>query len=222
MSAFTGTGETMSVKRAAQPPGGAGRRVAAPGAALRYWPRLLDGPEADRLLDRLLAELDWRQHEVRIAGRRFPSPRLSAWYGDPGTTYRYSGLALTAAGWPPVLAPVRAAVEDAARTRFNSVLANLYRDGADSMGWHSDDEGELGPEPVIASVSLGAERRFVLRHRRDRSVPAVSLTLEHGSLLTMAGATQRNWRHALPKARRVSRPRVNLTFRCVSPQGERR
>jgi alkylated DNA repair dioxygenase AlkB len=140
-------------------------------------------------------------------------PRLSAWYGDAGAVYTYSGLRLEPLPWTPVLLEIKQATERLSGTRFNSVLLNLYRDGQDSMGWHSDDEPELGPEPVIASVSLGALRRFVFQHKKRRW--RIALDLEPGSVLLMAGATQHHWRHALPKTRRPVAPRINLTFRTI-------
>jgi alkylated DNA repair dioxygenase AlkB len=205
----------------ASPPtmaGGPFRRIAAPDADLLHWPTLLDGPSADRLLAALLTEVAWERHVVRIAGRDLPCPRLSAWYGDPGATYTYSGLSLRPAPWIEPVAEIRRAVEAATGRIFDSVLANLYRDGGDSMGWHSDDEAELGPDPPIASVSLGATRRFVLRHRRRRDAPRLDLPLAHGSLLLMQGPTQHYWRHALPKTRRPVGARVNLTFRRIVEQ----
>lgn len=143
------------------------------------------------------------------------APRRCAWYGDAGARYGYSGLALEPLAWTPALARLRAALRATLGIRFNSVLANLYRDGHDRMGWHADDEAALGPAPVIASVSLGATRRFVLRHRTRADLPMGELHLEHGSLLVMAGSTQRCWKHALPAAARVAGARVNLTFRTV-------
>lgn len=155
-------------------------------------------------------------------------PRLVAWQGDPGASYTYSGLTLEPAPWSGAVAAIRdlvwEAIEGAApafaagREPFNGVLCNRYRDGSDSMGWHSDDEGELGPEPLIASVSLGAARPFQLRRKDDKSIKHEVL-LENGSLLLMAGGTQRHWQHQLPKRKRVGDERVNLTFRWVRPNG---
>ncbi len=189
--------------------------VEASDAELRYCPALFDADQADRLLAALLDTTAWEQHVIRMGARRIPCPRLSAWYGDPGARYTYSGLSLEPAPWTPAVAQVRTAVEAAVGACFNSVLLNLYRDGADSMGWHADREPELGPEPLIASVSLGAVRDFVLRHRRRKDLPTLRLPLGHGSLLLMAGPTQHHWRHALPRTRRPVGPRVNLTFRRI-------
>lgn len=149
-------------------------------------------------------------------GREVDSPRLSAWIGDAGAVYRYSGADFTPCPWNHALSVLRVRLQEELGVPFNSVLANLYRDGRDAMGWHSDDEPELGPRPVIASVSLGGVRRFALKHRRDAALKGV-LELPHGSLLVMSGDTQRLYRHALPRTSRVVAPRINLTFRQVDP-----
>jgi alkylated DNA repair dioxygenase AlkB len=149
-------------------------------------------------------------------GRWVDSPRLSCWIGDPDARYRYSGQTFEPHPWPQVLLPLRVRLRKELGIDFNSVLANLYRDGRDAMGWHSDDEPELGAEPVIASVSLGAARRFVLRRRDDHTVRNAFL-LEPGSLLVMRGSSQRDWQHALPRTAKPVGPRINLTFRHVVP-----
>lgn len=146
-------------------------------------------------------------------GRVVNSPRLSAWIGDDDAVYRYSGTRFVPHPWTPALLALRDRVAAACGVPFNSVLANLYRDGADRMGWHSDDEPELGARPVIASVSLGAERTFRFRAKTGGEARAIELT--HGSLLTMAGDTQRLYKHELPARQRVNRPRMNLTFRHI-------
>jgi alkylated DNA repair dioxygenase AlkB len=183
-------------------------------AELCFDPHFMSPAEADAAFAAVRGGVAWEQHRIRLFGRQCEVPRLSCWMGDPGTRYRYSGSLFEPRPWPPALSALRTRVEQACATRFNSVLANLYRSGSDSMGWHSDDEPELGPAPVIASLSLGASRRFCLRHRRDPQL-RWEHALEHGSLLVMAGATQRNYRHALPKTRRAVGERVNLTFRWV-------
>ena len=190
-------------------------------------------PDADVLLDAqflrpdaataLLAELTttiaWRQEPIKLFGKEVLQPRLTAWHGDPAARYQYSGLALEPHPWTPALQQLRAQVEAATGTRFNSVLLNLYRSGQDSMGWHADNEPELGPAPVIASVSLGGTRRFRLKPRDLQRTPhaPVSLELTAGSLLVMRGCTQRYWLHAVPKTARPAGPRLNLTFRAVAP-----
>lgn len=185
------------------------------GGLLAYHPALFDEQEAHTLMTQLHAGLDWQQPRVRLFGREVSSPRLAAWYGDPGAVYTYSGLRNDPLPWTKALTEVRRRVEAAAGTTFNSVLANLYRDGDDAMGWHSDDEAELDPGAPIASLSLGCVRRFRLQHRRRRQA-RLELPLASGSLLVMHAPMQREWRHALPRDRRVTGPRINLTFRRVS------
>ncbi|WP_236621807.1 alpha-ketoglutarate-dependent dioxygenase AlkB family protein [Luteimonas huabeiensis] len=186
-----------------------------PGADLRFDPAWLPGAEADALLAMLQRDLPWETHRIRLFGREVASPRLSLWIGDPGAVYRYSGARFAPHPWPPALQALRARLEAATGAAFNSVLANLYRDGRDGMGWHSDDEPELGPRPLIASLSLGAPRRFALKARTGDA--RLALALPHGSLLLMAGDTQRRYRHALPKTAKPVGPRINLTFRLVRP-----
>ena len=185
-----------------------------PGADLLFDPVFLTPAEADAAFAALRHALPWEVHRLRLFGREVDSPRLSAWIGDPGTAYRYSGATFEPHPWPPALRALRERVAAAAGSPLNSVLANLYRDGRDYMGWHSDDERALGPHPVIASLSLGATRRFRLRHRRDPAL-ALALELPPGSLLVMRGQTQRVARHALPRTARRIGERINLTFRFV-------
>lgn len=166
------------------------------------------------LFDRLRAEIPWRQDFLRLFGRDIPQPRLTAYQGD--APYTYSGLTLPAAPWHPALADLRDRCAGMAGTTFNSVLANLYRDGADSMDWHADDEPELGPHPAVASVSLGAARRFQMR-RKDRLGETLCLTLRDGDILIMAGRSQTDWLHRVPKTRQAVGPRINLTFRRIAP-----
>ena len=170
----------------------------------------LDG-FGDDVLQRLIAETAWRADSITLWGQRHLQPRLSAWYGT--AAYRYSGLTLTPLPFTALQLQLKAAVEDVCGQRFNSVLLNYYRDQHDSMGMHSDDEAELGPAPVIASLSYGAPRTFILKHKR---LPrTVKLALGDGSLLLMAGATQQHWRHGINKQTRPCGPRVNLTFRTI-------
>lgn len=175
----------------------------------------LDPDLADRFLAALTTELDWRQETAHLFGRYIPLPRLTAWYGDVG--YRYSGVTHPPAPWPAALDELRHRVSQVV-PRPNSALANLYRDGRDSVSWHADDEPEFGPQPVIASVSLGASRRFVLRHRRNGE--RITVELPHGSLLVMAGACQHCWQHAIPKSSAARGTRINLTFRRIVAAGE--
>ncbi len=168
--------------------------------------------EADHLFRRLRDEIAWRQDQATVMGRTRPIPRLQAWFGEGG--YVYSGIRLQPSPWTELLLELKAVTERLSRTAFNSALANLYRDGRDSVSWHADQEPGLGRNPTIASVSLGATRRFQMRHRRDRSA-SLSLDLSHGSLLVMAGATQHHWLHQVPKTARPVGPRINLTFRSM-------
>ena len=177
--------------------------------------RFLPAAMAADLFATLQATLVWAHHRVRLFGREYPTPRLCGWYGDAQARYAYSGQALEPLPWTPALAGVRDRLQAALGFVFDSVLCNLYRDGTDSMGWHSDDEASLGPRPMIASLSLGATRRFVLRHRRRRELGSKALALADGDLLLMAGDTQRHWQHAVPRTRRPIGPRINLTFRRV-------
>jgi alkylated DNA repair dioxygenase AlkB len=197
------------------------QRIDLPGADVKLWPSWLLPHEADALQTDLLATVPWETHYIKLFGREVASPRLSCWIGDAGTGYTYSRTRFEPRPWPASVMALRRRIEADCRASFNSVLANLYRDGRDSMGWHSDDEPELGEQPVIASLSLGVTRSFRLRRKLPRGVQVepggtLSLPLSHGSLLRMAGDTQRLYRHEVPKTRTVSTERINLTFRWVS------
>jgi alkylated DNA repair dioxygenase AlkB len=157
--------------------------------------------------------LDWQQRPIRLFGREVMQPRLTCFYGEPGVRYRYSGKTLEAHRFTDELRDLAERLGECIGTGFNSVLCNLYRDGRDSMGWHADDETELGKDPVIASVSLGQARRFRLKPRSGGGSRA--LMLEHGSLLVMSGDLQHHWLHELPKSRQALGPRINLTFRRI-------
>ena len=190
-------------------------RIRMPDADVSYLARLALAQSDSEIMQRLIAEVPWRSEEVVMGGRRVPQPRLTAWYGDPGASYAYSGLKLDPLAWTPLLTDIKIRTEAAVGERFNSVLINYYRDDRDSIGFHSDDEPELGEQPVIASLSLGAERTFIMRHKRSKLVQPVHLRLASGSLLLMRGETQRCWRHGIPKESRPCGPRVNLTFRKI-------
>ncbi len=179
-------------------------------------PHFLPAAQATALLAHLTAAVAWEQRRIVLFGKTHPQPRRTAWYGDPEARYAYSGLAWEPRPWLPALADLRQRLEAACEAHFNSVLLNLYRDGRDSMGWHADDEPELGPAPTIASLSLGATRRFRLRPRPGTAGTAFGLDLPAGSLLLMRPPTQAEWQHALPKTARPVGPRLNLTFRWVA------
>jgi alkylated DNA repair dioxygenase AlkB len=187
-----------------------------PDAELRYWPRIDLGSPVDRVLQALIDQTPWRTEVITLWGQQHRQPRLSAWFGDPGAHYTYSGLALDPLPWTDLLSDIRGRVEALAEASFNSVLMNYYRDHRDSMGMHSDDEPELGRNPVIASLSLGEQRTFVLKHKLRKDLKPVGVVLESGSLLLMQGATQHHWKHGINKLSRPCGPRLNLTFRYVS------
>jgi alkylated DNA repair dioxygenase AlkB len=180
-----------------------------------YLGKICSPEEAPMLFDDLLATSPWQPDEVVLFGRKRILSRKVAWMGDAGFTYSYSGTSKTASPLTPALLLIKKRVEQQCAHRFNSCLMNLYHDGSEGMGWHSDDEKTLGRNPVIASVSFGAERVFKLKHRESKEI--VSVLLENGSLLVMKGATQHHWVHAMPKTKKITTPRINLTFRTFLP-----
>ena len=180
--------------------------------ALAMLSQLPLGISNEQVLARLIAESAWRCERVTVWGKQHRQPRLTAWYGE--AAYAYSGLTLVPTPFSALLLELKAAVELACGRRFNSVLLNYYRDQHDSMGMHSDDEAELGAEPAIASLSFGATRTFILRHKASKRT--VKLDLTSGSLLLMAGTTQSHWTHGINKQSRPAGPRVNLTFRNIT------
>jgi len=190
--------------------------IALVGTELAFDPHWLAEAEADVLYHQVLGELPWEVHRIRMFGHQVNSPRLSCWIGDAQARYRYSGTQFEPHPWPRCLLPVRDRLARELGVAFNSVLANRYRNGRDAMGWHRDDEPELGLRPTIASLSLGAARRFRLKPN-NVAHPPLSLELPHGSLLVMRGDTQTNTRHALPCTARPVAERINLTFRCIKP-----
>ena len=180
---------------------------------LLLWRQVDLGRPYHALLQAITDETPWRQEEITVYGKHYLQPRLSAWYGD--LAYSYSGIRLEPLPWTPTLLDIKRRVEKLVMHSFNSVLLNLYRDQQDSMGMHSDDERELGPEPAIASLSLGEERTFLLRHKSRKDLKTVKLALPAGSLLLMQGQTQEYWRHGINRERQVCAPRINLTFRTI-------
>jgi alkylated DNA repair dioxygenase AlkB len=173
-------------------------------------------PESDRLFAQLQTELVWQEEAIFIYGRWVKVPRLMCWYGDRDAWYRYSGVSHQPLSWTPVLQAIRERVERQGQCSFNSVLANLYRNGEDSMGCHADDEKELGLKPVIASLSLGDERLFKLHHKQSKEKR--DIVLGHGDLLVMAGTLQHHWTHSVPKTKKLKTPRINLTFRKIKAE----
>ena len=167
------------------------------------------------VMDQLIDEVPWRAENIVVWGRTYPQPRLIAWYGDAGKNYTYSSIQSTPLPWTRALLDIKSRVEAVAHTDFNSVLLNYYRDHRDSMGLHSDDEPELGERPILASLSLGEDRTFILKHKREKALKPVRLKVTSGSLLLMKGDTQRYWKHGIEKETRPCGPRVNLTFRRI-------
>lgn len=189
------------------------KHLALADADICYYPAWMSITQADASFSRLKAELAWRQDEIKLFGKRHKIPRLQAWYGDSTAVYRYTNLTMQPLPWHPHLMSLKTACEAQCCTTFNSVLANFYRHGRDSMGMHADDEPELGQEPVIASLSLGQTRPFILRHKHTKERHTLDLT--HGSLLVMRGTTQQYWQHGINKSQRPLHERINLTFRYV-------
>lgn len=193
-------------------------RIELPDAEVRLRHQAFTSAESASLFQRLLTETPWRQDKITLYGKTFDLPRLQQWYGDEGLSYVWSGIVMNPMPWTPTLLEAKARAEEISGERFNTVLLNRYRDGNDTVAWHTDNEKELGPEPVIASVSFGAERDFMMRHALRTDLPDTTLLLTNGSVLVMAGATQRCWKHAVPRRKRVTDERINLTFRRIFPK----
>ncbi len=185
-----------------------------PDAELFSFPNFWKNSEATTIFNVLKNELAWQQSAIKIFGKLINEPRLTAWYGDEGKIYTYSGKTQMPNAWHPALLDIKEKIEKISeiKTTYNSVLGNLYRNGNDSMGWHSDDEKELGQNPIIASVNLGETRRFLFRHKHEKLIKH-ELLLTHGSLLIMSGTMQHFWQHAVPKEPKKTEARINLTFR---------
>lgn len=186
-----------------------------PDGDVALFPNTFPLPEADRLFAQLQAETKWQQDHIKLYGKQIPLPRLTAWYGEPGRTYTYSGIAMNPHPWTPVLLEIKEQVEELAETNFNSVLLNFYRTGQDSVSWHADDEPELTPCQTIGSVSFGGTRRFVMKHKHNTDIPRLEVPLTHGSVLLMRGETQQHWLHQVPRTAKPVAPRINLTFRVI-------
>jgi alkylated DNA repair dioxygenase AlkB len=194
-------------------------RIPIPDGEVFYLRGLELGRSHDEVLHQLIADVPWRRESILVWGKMYAQPRLIAWYGDRRSYYTYSGLRLTPLPWTELLLEIKRRIETVTAASFNSVLLNCYRDNRDSMGLHSDDEPELGERPVIASLSLGEERTFVLKHKVSSLAEPIRLRLASGSLLLMKGETQRFWKHGIAKETRRCGPRVNLTFRRIAGQG---
>ncbi len=184
-------------------------------AEIIYLHDFISHDESIHYLEILLDQIDWQQNQIKMFGKVYDEPRLTAWYGDQGLSYTYSGIQLEPKPWTGVLQRLKEKVSEVAKTQFNSALLNYYRDGQDSMGYHQDNEKELGINPTIASLTFGAERTFQLKHITDKSIKRKDIPLKSGSLLIMAGATQHHWKHQIPKTKKHVGPRLNITFRVI-------
>jgi alkylated DNA repair dioxygenase AlkB len=180
---------------------------------VNYYPNVLTHDDANRYFDLLLEKIVWENDEIIIMGKHIVTKRKVAWYGDSDYLYTYSNTTKQALAWTSELLELKEIVEKLTETKFNSCLLNLYHGGNEGMGWHSDDEESIQPNSTIASLSLGAERKFSFKHKQTKQT--ISSVLEHGSLLIMKDATQAYWLHSLPKSKTISGPRINLTFRTM-------
>ncbi len=189
-------------------------RLDLPQADVVYYRDFFSPSESITYFDELYTNTPWRQDDIKVFGKVHAQPRLTALYATNGKPYSYSSIQMIPERFTFALSEIKSKVESIAGVTFTTCLLNLYRDGSDSNGWHSDDEKELGQNPVIASVSLGAERVFKFRNRNDHSITE-KIILDSGSLLLMRGETQHNWHHQIPKTTRKIAPRINLTFRII-------
>jgi len=185
-----------------------------PDANVLFYEAFFSEEESQSYFKVLQEKIAWKQQELTMFGKQIMIPRLIAWYGDDGKNYSYSGIEHESLAWTDELLKIKVRVEAVAKIRFNSVLLNLYRDENDSVGWHSDDESELGQDPVIASISFGEVRQFQFKHRENDTLRQ-SIDLTSGSLLMMKGSTQHNWKHRIPKTKTAKGARMNLTFRVI-------
>jgi alkylated DNA repair dioxygenase AlkB len=185
-----------------------------PDASIIYYPNFFSTEEATMLFDTLQKEIPWQQDDIKVYGKVYPQPRLTALFGNEGKSYSYSNITMHPHKWSPLLMSIKEKVEEATEVIYSTVLLNYYRDGKDSNGWHADNEKELGTNPIIASLSFGAERMFQLKHN---AIPnqKINIPLAHGSLLVMKGTTQHFWKHQIPKTTKPIGPRINLTFRII-------
>ena len=178
-----------------------------------YIENFFNRKKADSMFKSLINQISWNQEGMMMYGKYIQFPRLTAWYGDNDKPYSFSGITLQPTFWTPELNEIKSLIEPLAKTSFNSVLLNRYRDGSDSISWHTDAEKELGKNPIIASVNFGAERVFQLKHMKTQE--RIDILLKHGSLLVMMGELQHNWKHQIPKTKKVIGERINLTFRTI-------
>ena len=184
-----------------------------PNLSIKNYENIFGEDDKNAWLKILIDELDWLEGEIKLFGKNIKIPRLQSWYADEGCNYKYSGKMLRRNNWHPVLLKIKQNIETVSGEKFNSVLANLYRDGSDSMGWHSDDESSIKQDTSIASVSFGEQRPIFFRHKTDDI--SFSIDQSHGSLIIMNGETQKFWKHSKKKSKKLMKPRINLTFRTI-------
>jgi len=185
-----------------------------PNADVVYYPYFFEPHKSNHFFESLLKKVDWKQDTITVFGKTHPQPRLTALFGNNSKAYNYSGITMTPQPFNKELLLIKKNIEIKSGVQFTTCLLNLYRDGQDSNGWHADNEKELGKNPIIASISFGAERWFHLKHRIDKKLKQ-KICLKHGSLLIMKGTTQEFWLHQIPKTKKVIDPRINLTFRLI-------
>ncbi len=185
-----------------------------PDSEIVFYPSFFSKERSDAYYDDLYANIAWKQEQIKLYGKQLDLPRLTAWYGDRGASYKYSGIRVKPQSWIAPLLEIKKAIESLSGNVFNSVLLNLYRQERDGVSWHSDNEPELGQNPIIGSVSFGGTRRFQFKHKKNKAW-RYEIKLPHGSYLLMKGATQNYWLHQVPKETKPYRPRINLTFRTI-------
>lgn len=193
---------------------GANESLSFPENLLEYFPGFLESQQSISLMRQLIKQVPWRQQVIQMYGKEVITPRLTAWFGDSNKSYQFSGTKFDPVPWTSELYDLKEKIQKVTGLSFNSVLLNFYRDGNDSVAWHSDNEKELGINPHIASLSIGQARQFEFRHKTDHS-RKYGLSLENGSLLIMKGDLQHNWEHRIPKSKKLNNERINLTFRSI-------
>ena len=186
-----------------------------PDSEIHFFPTYYEYEEGEKYLKNILLETNWRQDKINLYGKIHNVPRLTAWYGDEGKSYTYSGIEMIPVPWTQSLLEMKNKIQSDFNIKVNSVLINYYRNENDYVAWHSDDEKELGQNPTIASLSFGGERRFAFKHRTNSNIRRSEINLTHGSLLLMKGVTQKFWEHSIPKSTKNTEPRINLTFRYI-------
>ena len=189
--------------------------IKADNLSVEYIENFFDFDQSQLYMKHLTNDIKWKREKIRMWGREIVTKKRIAWYADEGKSYTYSGSTFHPDQWNELLLEIKKHVEQYIKFQFNSVLLNEYPNGKVGMGWHSDDERELGIDPIIASLSFGANRDFIFKHKTDKSFENIKIHLKSGSLLLMLGSTQHHWKHSLPKRLKVREPRINLTFRKI-------